>query len=110
MRSYSLMQMKLEKKELELQKKLQNIKRDISQSHTTDWPDQAQERENDEVLNQLGLRTEQTIIEVKAALDRMKNGAYGNCLECGKTIAVARLNIKPEAKFCTHCVLKNNSR
>ena len=106
MRNYSRMQIKLEKRELELQEKLQNIKRDISQSHTADWPDQAQDRENDEVLNQLGLKSEQEIIDIKAALDRLEKGVYGHCLECGKSIAMARLDIKPEAKFCTYCAFK----
>ena len=44
--------------------------------------------------------------EIKAALSRIKSGHYGDCLECGKSIAIERLKIKPDAKFCTGCAGK----
>lgn len=37
------------------------------------------------------------------ALKRLDSGDYGFCEECGETIALARLKIKPEALFCINC-------
>lgn len=106
MRNYSTLQTALEKRRLELQDRLEKLRRDISQGHTSDWPDQSQERENDEVLNQLGIKAEQEINDIKAAFSRIKQGHYGVCLECGKHIPIKRLTIKPDAKFCTYCAYK----
>lgn len=40
---------------------------------------------------------------VRNALDRVKQGTYGACLECGGAIAPARLEAAPEAPFCVAC-------
>lgn len=40
---------------------------------------------------------------VQAALDRMKEGLYGQCVECGEAIAPARLEASPEAARCIRC-------
>ena len=37
------------------------------------------------------------------ALERLANGEYGKCLDCGEMIAEARLKIRPYALFCTRC-------
>jgi len=103
MRDYSSLQTKLECRALELTERLERIKQDVSREHATDWSEQALERENDEVLNQLAIKAEQESKEINAALSRLENGHYGLCLECGKQIAMGRLSIKPDAKFCTYC-------
>lgn len=38
--------------------------------------------------------------EVEAALGRIEDGTYGRCVDCGKQIASARLEFKPEAARC----------
>jgi DnaK suppressor protein len=40
---------------------------------------------------------------VTAALRRLRNGTYGDCLRCGEPIAQARLQALPDAAFCTDC-------
>lgn len=102
-RNYAALQAELEKRGAELKQRLQAIKHDLSKTYASDWSDQAQERENDEVLNQLGHGAEREIHDIDAALKRLQNDEYGDCLECGKLISMARLKIKPEAKFCTDC-------
>ena len=37
------------------------------------------------------------------ALERLANGEYGKCQDCGEMIAEARLKIRPYALFCTKC-------
>lgn len=106
MRDFSDLQNKLEARVFELNERLQHIKHDASKTHDSDWSDQAQERENNEVLYQLGLKAEQELVDLNAALNRLKTDNYGNCLECGKPIAMARLKIKPDAKLCSYCVFK----
>jgi RNA polymerase-binding transcription factor DksA len=40
---------------------------------------------------------------IDAALDRIKEGVFGNCLKCGRRIAEARLDAVPEAMYCIDC-------
>ncbi|MFT4926278.1 MAG: DnaK suppressor protein [Phenylobacterium sp.] len=47
--------------------------------------------------------TEQHLLDINAALQRLESDDYGFCEECGQMIAVARLTIKPEAEFCIGC-------
>ena len=37
------------------------------------------------------------------ALERLRNGEYGICQECGEKIAPARLRAMPEVKNCVRC-------
>ena len=40
---------------------------------------------------------------ITAALDRLSSGEYGTCVECGETIAPARLRALPEVQTCVRC-------
>jgi DnaK suppressor protein len=40
---------------------------------------------------------------ITAALDRINTGEYGTCVECGETIAPARLRALPEVQTCVRC-------
>ena len=40
---------------------------------------------------------------VNAALKRLDEGSYGECVDCGAHIAEARLHAAPEAARCIHC-------
>ena len=37
------------------------------------------------------------------AVERLANGEYGKCLDCGEMIAEARLKVRPYALFCVKC-------
>jgi len=43
------------------------------------------------------------LVEVNKAIDKIKNGAYGQCEKCGKEIDPKRLEAMPEAKSCVNC-------
>jgi DnaK suppressor protein len=43
------------------------------------------------------------LTEVDAALARIRTGDYGECKDCGKTIAAARLLAYPTAMRCVAC-------
>ena len=40
---------------------------------------------------------------IELALARMDDDSYGDCLECGETIAYARLQAQPYAGLCIDC-------
>lgn len=93
----------LRKKLEELQSRLARIKTDAGKEHSPDSEEQAQERENDEVVDAIGDETQQSIREVTRALRRLEDGTYGLCGNCGKPIATARLDALPEATRCMDC-------
>ncbi len=43
---------------------------------------------------------------IREALDRIDNGEYGYCDECGEDIAVARLRALPMTRMCVSCQSK----
>lgn len=93
----------LEDKLAALERRLTSIKRDVSRRHSADSAEQAQERENDEVEDAIGIETEQSLRLVRAALARLDEGRYGNCESCGDSIAPARLAVLPETVLCVKC-------
>ena len=50
-----------------------------------------------------GRRRRQQIRDIQAALERIDDGDFGDCLECGEGIAPARLTINPGARLCIDC-------
>jgi RNA polymerase-binding transcription factor DksA len=45
----------------------------------------------------------QTLSEVNAALQRIREGTFGACLECGGPISRGRLEALPYTPYCIHC-------
>ena len=41
--------------------------------------------------------------DIDDALDRLKSGEYGTCVECGDEIDFKRLEVRPQAKYCIDC-------
>jgi DnaK suppressor protein len=56
---------------------------------------------------EMGLLSRERLVEkierLTAALKRMDEGSYGTCVECGKSIAPARLKAIPEVATCVAC-------
>lgn len=40
---------------------------------------------------------------IAAARERVANGTYGECIDCGEPIAAARLAVNPTARRCAAC-------
>lgn len=49
---------------------------------------------------------EEQLKGVNRALEKIKDGSYGVCEECGADIAIGRLEANPAAKRCMQCVSK----
>ena len=48
-------------------------------------------------------QADQMARQLTAALRRLEEGSYGDCLECGEPIAEARLQAQPWASLCIDC-------
>jgi RNA polymerase-binding protein DksA len=49
------------------------------------------------------------LVEVDAALVRLKSGLYGTCERCGGPIALGRLEARPTARLCIDCAASDRS-
>lgn len=94
---------KLREKLAQLEERLDHVTKDMSNSHSADFSEQAVERENDEVLGGIGQEAETSIQHIRAALARISAGTYGNCASCGKAINPERLEALPETVYCVSC-------
>ena len=101
--AYQQLRADLEQRLAQMLDRLASIKRDVTREHSGDSAEQAQERENDEVVDALGNETAQSIRDIRAAIERIDEGSYGLCESCGKEIGEARLKVVPEATRCVNC-------
>lgn len=93
----------LEARLKELEARTREIAEELESHETGDWEDLAQEREDDEVLEDLGASAVQEIRAIRAALARMDEGEYGYCTRCGARISEERLDAVPYTPFCATC-------
>lgn len=101
--AYEALKAELEERLATLQVRMQSVRRDLTREHSDDSAEQAQERENDEVIDAIGNETARSVHLIRAALDRMEQGSYGQCERCGQDIGLKRLQVVPEASHCVSC-------
>ncbi len=87
----------------DLEARLRAIGAELESHQSRDWEDLATEREEDEVLETMGLTARQEMRRIAAALDRIETGDYGVCVRCGRAIAPERLDLLPDTPFCRDC-------
>ena len=115
--SHQALRTVLEQRQTQLQRDLQAARAEDEQ-HTQDAedlppePDANQSRDDSdrEVRHAELLRDAQELQAVKAALQRMDEGSYGECVACGKDIAPQRLQVNPAAARCIACQSKAEAR
>lgn len=66
-------------------------------NHPADMGTELYDREKDRALNE---HASEELEKVQKALEKMKNGSYGVCEECGKEIPFERLEAIPYTTFC----------
>ncbi len=71
-----------------------------------DINDDATRTYNRQVMLNLGEQERSQLEKVEEALQKLSEGSYGACEECGEHIPVKRLEIVPFAKFCVECKSK----
>ncbi|MFN3972359.1 MAG: TraR/DksA family transcriptional regulator [Gemmobacter sp.] len=94
---------RMEARLAELAARLEGIEAELESHQDPDWDDMAAAREDDEVLEGLGLSGQQEIRQIQAALERMAAGNYGLCARCGEAIGAARLEVLPYTPLCRDC-------
>lgn len=93
----------LERLRQEYQRRQAALTRDLAAAHSLDSAEQAQERENDDVMRALLLEAEQSLLQVDAVIRRYHAGHYGLCARCGEPIGAERLHALPTADTCMAC-------
>jgi DnaK suppressor protein len=59
--------------------------------------------QNQGLTRNLQEREQAKLGQVLAAFQRLEEGTYGTCVECGQAIAYERLQVFPETPTCTAC-------
>lgn len=86
-----------------LESRVEDVEENLRKEHSSNFSEQAHEREDDEVLEKLEMEAVEEIAAIKAALIRIDEGTYGACTACGEDIAEARLKVLPFANKCVDC-------
>ena len=89
-----------------LSKKVDEIEGDLREPANPDFADRATESEADEVLEGLESSALLEISQINAALNRIEEGAYGECATCGDPVGEKRLEAIPHAAQCILCASK----
>ena len=95
---------RLEARIAELMQTAREIDAELKEIPNPDFEEHAVEMEGDEVLEGLGQAALTEIGQIKAALARIDNGAYGTCTTCGEPVGEARLDAVPHAAQCMDCL------
>ncbi len=93
----------LEDRLSQLTTRVSRIESDLRAPGSSDWQDRASERQNEEVLEQLGVAERAEIANIRAALIRIKQGKYTHCGRCGGAIEPKRLQALPYTNACISC-------
>ena len=83
--------------------RVSKIESDLRKPGSRDWQDRATEKQNEEVLEQLSAAERAEIEDIRAALIRIREGTYTNCMRCGGTITSKRLEALPYTNSCITC-------
>ena len=68
-----------------------------------DVVDAALDAAQDEISSKLAEVESRELVQIDAALERMREGTYGLCEICNNKIPLARLNALPYATTCIEC-------
>ncbi len=106
----------LEKRAQQLRAELQLVQSDRNDDidaagHDTvhDAGEQGEQLGRDEVRRSEQDRDANELRDVTAALQRMDEGHYGECVDCGVKITPSRLQVQPAALRCIKCQEKHEN-
>jgi DnaK suppressor protein len=105
-KSFSAYRERLEKQRADILSMYQNDVRagqESTDEGTEDIVDRANNSYNRELMFSLSDTERQLMLEVDKALERIDDGAYGRCSNCGTEIAEKRLEAVPWARYCIDC-------
>ena len=88
---------------IEQMKQRDGSAQEIGQNGIQDIGDESVTISNRNLLMSLSENERVKLMEVDEALDRIENGSFGICEECGEPIALKRLEVIPNARYCITC-------
>lgn len=94
---------KLNSRKQELEERLGRVEDSLRKTHAKDWSEQAQERENEEVVERLEESARMELNQIYEALSRVEKNQYGLCEICDGPIRSARLEALPYTNRCFNC-------
>lgn len=71
-----------------------------------DFPDEIDTASSEVTLQFTGRlreREQGLLAKIDAALEKIEEGEYGDCINCGEDIGVKRLKARPVAELCIDC-------
>jgi DnaK suppressor protein len=71
-----------------------------------DFPDEidtASSEINLQFTGRLREREQGLLAKIEAALEKIDDGEFGNCVTCGEDIGIKRLRARPVAELCIDC-------
>lgn len=83
--------------------KLVKESNELGKDGTMDIGDEASDLSNRQLLLSLNEADREKLLEIDEALERIEEGTYGICEECGEPISIRRLEVKPTAIYCVEC-------
>jgi DnaK suppressor protein len=87
----------------EIKEKLKSQSEDSIKGDVGDIYDLASDERDRELDILISDRDREKIAEIDEALEKIKDGTYGICEECGTRIPKQRLMIMPFARLCVNC-------
>jgi DnaK suppressor protein len=103
--SLQMIKQKLQKqRDVQIQRlKKKRVIDDYKESMNLDNADRAiisRKEHSDKILIS---KAEKKLHDIDEALDRLEQGTYGICTECGNKIQLGRLDVVPTATLCIEC-------
>ena len=96
---------KLLQKLNEMNTRLAQVEDALDDPMPKDTEEAALEREDDEVLEEIGHAAQREKAMIVAALERIVAGEYGFCAQCGDSITEERLDVLPYTPVCAKCAM-----
>jgi DnaK suppressor protein len=109
---FSVLKRMLEERRQEIQQKLKSLRETlpVEAGAVRDAEEQSVDDFVQEVDFALMEMKSETLAKIDEAMQRLENGSYGLCAECGGEIAEARLKALPFAALCRDCQEREESR
>lgn len=99
----ALLETMLKKQYVELAKGLRSLGEEIKNGYSGNGRDLLSDKEEVDTLESEDRLEEKELYLIEEALQRMAEGTYGRCLDCGCHINIERLKVLPYAEFCMKC-------
>ena len=84
----------------ELKERAAEIDRELRKPLSADSEDQATDLEDQDALEGIGKTEQREIRQIEETLNRISEGIYGICVQCGEDIDPRRLKALPTAARC----------